>query len=106
MIEKETECYERYYANAYRGDYQFGVHVDEELEATRAKVRDFIGAAEPEEILFTSGTTMSINLVAQAWGEFLATGDEILSPRWSITPTSSPGSQAPARRGPSCGLSG
>ncbi len=79
VIEKETECYERYYANAYRGDYQFGVHVDEELEATRAKVRDFIGAAEPEEILFTSGTTMSINLVAQAWGrKFLAKGDEIL----------------------------
>ncbi|HEX4073259.1 MAG TPA: SufS family cysteine desulfurase [Planctomycetaceae bacterium] len=79
VIEKETECYERYYANAYRGDYQFGVHVDEELEATRAKVRDFIGAAEPEEILFTSGTTMSINLVAQAWGrKFLGKGDEIL----------------------------
>ena len=79
VIEKERECYERYYANAYRGDYQFGVHVDEELEATRTKVRDFIGAAEPEEILFTSGTTMSINLVAQAWGrKFLAKGDEIL----------------------------
>ncbi|HUE13856.1 MAG TPA: SufS family cysteine desulfurase [Planctomycetaceae bacterium] len=79
VIEKEQECYERYYANAYRGDYQFGVHVDEELEATRAKVRDFIGAAESEEILFTSGTTMSINLVAQAWGrKFLGRGDEIL----------------------------
>jgi cysteine desulfurase / selenocysteine lyase len=79
VIEKERECYERYYANAYRGDYQFGVHVDEELEATRVKVRDFIGAAEPEEIIFTSGTTMSINLVAQAWGrKFLAKGDEIL----------------------------
>jgi cysteine desulfurase / selenocysteine lyase len=79
VIDKERECYERYYANAYRGDYQFGVHVDEELEATRAKVRDFIGAAEPEEILFTSGTTMSINLVAQAWGrKFLGKGDAIL----------------------------
>jgi len=79
VIDKERECYERYYANAYRGDYQFGVHVDEELEATRAKVRDFIGAAEAEEIVFTSGTTMSINLVAQAWGrKFLGRGDEIL----------------------------
>lgn len=83
VIEKERECYERYYANAgNRGDYQFAVHVDEELEATRAKVRDFIGAAEPEEILFTSGTTMSINLVAQAWGrKFLNRGDEILLTR-------------------------
>ncbi len=80
VIEKERECYERYYANAgNRGDYELAAHVDEELEATRAKVRDFIGAAQPEEILFTSGTTMSINLVAQAWGrKFLRRGDEIL----------------------------
>jgi cysteine desulfurase/selenocysteine lyase len=79
VIDKERECYERYYANAYRGDYQFGVHVDEELEATRAKVRDFIGAPQSEEIIFTAGTTMSINLVAQAWGrKFLHAGDEIL----------------------------
>ncbi|HEV8002493.1 MAG TPA: SufS family cysteine desulfurase, partial [Planctomycetaceae bacterium] len=79
VIEKERECYERYYANAYRGDYQFGVQIDEELEATRAKVRNFIGASQSEEIIFTSGTTMSINLVADAWGrKFLKPGDEIL----------------------------
>ncbi len=79
VIEKERECYERYYANAYRGDYQFGVQIDEELEATRAKIRDFIGASQSEEIIFTSGTTMSINLVAEAWGrKFLKPGDEIL----------------------------
>jgi cysteine desulfurase/selenocysteine lyase len=79
VIDKECECYERYYANAYRGDYQFGVRVDEELEAARAKLRDFIGAEQVEEIIFTSGTTMSINLVAQAWGrKTLAAGDEIL----------------------------
>src|SRR5579862_9299994 len=68
VIDKERECYERYYANAYRGDYQFGVRIDEELEATRTKIRDFIGASQSEEIIFTAGTTMSINLVAQAWG--------------------------------------
>ncbi len=79
VIDKERECYERYYANAYRGDYQFGVHIDEELESTRGKVRDLIGATQSEEILFTSGTTMSINLVANAWGrKFLQAGDEIL----------------------------
>jgi cysteine desulfurase / selenocysteine lyase len=79
VIDKERECYERYYANAYRGDYQFGVHIDEELEATRTKIRDLIGATQSEEIIFTSGTTMSINLVADAWGrKFLRAGDEIL----------------------------
>jgi cysteine desulfurase/selenocysteine lyase len=80
VIEKERECYERYYANAgNRGDYQFAVHVDEELELSRSKVRALLGAAEAEEILFTAGTTMSINLVAQAWGrKFLKPDDEIL----------------------------
>src|ERR1700722_9385258 len=83
VIEKERECYERYYANAgNRGDYQFAVHVDEELELARAKVRDLIGAAEAEEVIFTAGTTMSINLVAQAWGrKFLKPGDEIVLTR-------------------------
>lgn len=80
VIEKEQECYERYYANAgHRGVYQLAERVDEELESVRAKVQELIGAAAPEEVLFTSGTTMSINLVAQAWGrKFLNAGDEVL----------------------------
>jgi cysteine desulfurase/selenocysteine lyase len=79
VIDKEVEVYTQYYANAYRGDYQFGVRIDEELEAVRTKVRDFIGAGSTEEIIFTSGTTMGVNLVANAWGrKFLQPGDEIL----------------------------
>jgi cysteine desulfurase/selenocysteine lyase len=80
VIDRERECYERYYANAgSRGDYRFAVQIDEEVETTRRKVQALIGAAEAEEILFTSGTTMSINLVANAWGrKFLRAGDEIL----------------------------
>ncbi len=79
VVAKETEVYEQYFANAYRGVYYFGARVDEELEATREKVRTFIGAAESREIIFTSGTTMSINLVANAWGrKFLQPGDELL----------------------------
>ncbi len=79
VIEKEREVYENYYANAYRGVYQFGAMVDEELEASREAVRELLGAASVDEIIFTSGTTMSINLVANAWGrKFLKPGDEIL----------------------------
>jgi cysteine desulfurase/selenocysteine lyase len=79
VIDKEIECYENYYANAYRGNYHFGELIDEALEGTRRKVQEFLGAAEPEEIIFTSGTTMSINLVANAWGrKFLNAGDEIV----------------------------
>jgi cysteine desulfurase / selenocysteine lyase len=74
-----ADCYNHYYANAYRGVYYFGERVDDALEATREKARSLLNAAEAEEIVFTSGTTMSINLVAQGWGlKFLKPGDEIL----------------------------
>jgi cysteine desulfurase/selenocysteine lyase len=79
VIEKQQEVYEQYFANAYRGVYRFGARVDDELEATREKVRQLIGARTTDEIIFTAGTTMSINMVAQAWGRrFLEPGDEIL----------------------------
>ena len=79
VIEKEREVLENYYANAYRGVYKFGALVDDELEATREKIRQFIGADDVSEIIYTSGTTMGINLVANGWGrKFLKPGDEIL----------------------------
>jgi cysteine desulfurase/selenocysteine lyase len=79
VIDKLTECAENYNANVHRGIHSLGDRVTTELEQAREKVRAFIGARETEEIIFTSGTTMSINLVANAWGrKFLQTGDELL----------------------------
>ncbi len=79
VIDKEREVYEQYYANAYRGVYRFGARIDEELELTRGKIQRLINAAEPAEIIFTSGSTMSINLVAMSWGPgHVKPGDEIL----------------------------
>lgn len=79
VLDKEREVYEQYYANAYRGVHQFGARVSDELEAVRQKVQQFIGATSVDEIVFTSGTTMSINLVAQGWGrKFLSPGDVIV----------------------------
>lgn len=79
VIDKEREVYEEYYANAYRGVYRFGDRVSRELEKARETIQKFIGAERIEEVVFTAGTTTSINLVAQAWGrKFLQPGDEIL----------------------------
>ena len=79
VMDKLVDCYENYYANAHRGLYQFAERIDTELDASREKVQRLIGAREPEEVIFTSGTTMSINLVAAGWGrKFLRPGDEIL----------------------------
>lgn len=79
VIDKEKEVYENYYANAYRGVYRFGSIVDEELEGAREKVRQFVNAEHSEEIVFTAGCTMSLNLVASGWGKRnLKAGDEII----------------------------
>ncbi len=92
VIDKEREVYENYYANAYRGVYRFGDRVSRELELVREKVASFIGAASPEEIFFSSGTTMGMNLVANAWGrKFLQPDDEVLLTLANIMPTSFPG---------------
>lgn len=79
VIDKEREVEERYYANAYRGVYYFGARVDEELEASRQKITSFIGSPQSDSVIFTAGTTMSINMVARGWGsKFLHPGDEVL----------------------------
>jgi len=79
VIDCERAVEERCFANAYRGVYWFGAKVDEELEASRETVRRFLNAGSTDEVAFTSGTTMSLNLVARAWGgKFLQPGDEVL----------------------------
>ncbi len=79
VIDKLAEVQEQYYANAFRGKYYFGQRVDDEIEAARAKAASLIGANRTEEIVFTSGTTMSINLAAQSWGrKNLKPGDEVV----------------------------
>lgn len=79
VIDCERQVYETHYANAYRGVYRFGAQIDDELDATREAVRDLIGAESPDEICFTAGSTMSLNVIAQGWGgRHLRPGDEIL----------------------------
>src|SRR5690606_24348937 len=66
-------------ANVHRGLHALSMRATEAFEKSRARVARFINAADPAEIVFTRGTTESINLVAQTWAAAnLAPGDEIL----------------------------
>lgn len=79
VIDCEREFYQRHNANLYRGIYLLSEEATEMFEGARTKVARFLGAPSPETIVFTRGTTESVNLVAHGWGrKFLKEGDEIL----------------------------
>ena len=79
VIDKITEYYTKYSANAHRGDYDISFKVDQEYEASREIVRKFINAHFKEEVVFTSGTTESLNMIATGFfGKFIEPNDEIL----------------------------
>ena len=79
VIEREAELYKSLNANIHRGVHRLAEVATDEYETTRDVVRDFLNAESREEIVFTSGTTASINLVAFSFGEaFVKEGDEII----------------------------
>jgi cysteine desulfurase / selenocysteine lyase len=79
VIDCEREFYERHNANVHRGIYMLSEEATELYEDARGKLARFVGSADPASIVYTRGTTESINLVAHAWGrKFLKEGDEIL----------------------------
>jgi cysteine desulfurase / selenocysteine lyase len=79
VIDVLRRVYERDYANVHRGIHTLSERSTEQYEEAREKTSDFIGAAHLGEVIFTSGTTAGINLVARSWGDAnVKTGDEIL----------------------------
>ena len=79
VLEAESDFYRRHNANAHRGVYTLGEEATELFEDARATLASFLGAPSPSTIVFTRGTTESINLVAHGWGrKFLHAGDEVL----------------------------
>src|SRR5881296_2998116 len=79
VIEVLRNFYEHDNANVHRGLHTLSSRATEAYEKARQRIAKYVGAASSNEIIFTRGTTESINLVAQAWGgEFIREGDVIL----------------------------
>jgi len=80
VIDALVRYYERDNSNVHRGLHALSMRATDAYEGARARIARFIGAADPCEILFTRGTTESVNLVAQAWGRAnLHPGDIVLA---------------------------
>ena len=79
VIQSMVDCYQSTYANVHRGIHYLSEQSSAQYEEARTKLARFIGAEFDNEVIFTSGTTHSVNLVAHAWGDqHVAEGDEIL----------------------------
>jgi cysteine desulfurase/selenocysteine lyase len=71
--------YSRHHSNVHRGVYQTAVEATEAYEGARADVARFIGAASPDEVVFTKNATEGFNLLARAWGAaHLKEGDVVV----------------------------
>jgi cysteine desulfurase/selenocysteine lyase len=80
VIDVLRDSYEGHYANVHRGVYAHAASATERFEGAREKVRRFLGARSPREIVFTRGTTEAINLVAWSWGRVnLGPGDLVVT---------------------------
>ncbi len=110
VIDALVDVYREHYANVHRGIHVLAEEADALYEAAREKVRAFLNApggardddspATTEQIVFTSGTTHSINLVARSWGDAnLRPGDEILASQMEHHSNLVPWYQAAQRTG-------
>ena len=79
VIEAITRYYERDNSNVHRGLHALSMRATDAYEAARARVAKFINAAEPAEVVFTRGTTESINVIARGLAGRLRAGDVILA---------------------------
>jgi SufS family cysteine desulfurase len=79
VIDRIAKFYQEENSNVHRAAHEMAARATDAYEAARQKVAKFLGAQSVREIVFTRGTTESINLVAQTYGKrFIETGDEII----------------------------
>ena len=79
VLDAQRNFYERHNANPHRGAYALSAAATDAYHDARAKVAGFLGASDSDTLIFTRGTTESLNLVATAWGRAnVKAGDEIV----------------------------
>lgn len=79
VIEAMQDFYTNHYGTVHRAIYELAVYSTDLYQQIRKKAQGFLNAKKPEEIIFTRGTTESINLVASSFGRaFIKAGDEII----------------------------
>mgnify|MGYP001157430513 FL=1 len=78
VLDAVMSMYTDYNANVHRALYDIGSNATEKFENSRKTISDFINATSEKEIIFTSGTTESINLLAHTLGDSLGPGDDII----------------------------
>ena len=78
VIDKIVDYYSNYNANIHRGVHALSQEATDVYELARTKITNHFNAKHNHEIIFTSGTTQSINMVASGFSEILKSGDEIL----------------------------
>ena len=78
VIDAESKYYANQNSNVHRGVHFLSTLATDKFEESRSAIQNFIGARHKHEIIFTKGTTDSINLVANGFKTFLNKGDEII----------------------------
>lgn len=79
VIDEINNYYNFYTANLHRGDYDNAITVNKKVEETRVLVKEFLNAKEENEIIFTSGTTESLNMIVFSFMKYnLKENDEVL----------------------------
>ena len=101
VIDAVPEAYSNEYANVHRGLHYLSTVATERYEATRGIVQRFLGARHEDEIVFTTGSTMGINMVSYAWAapRLEAGRRDRADASWSTTPTSCRGTSCASGRG-------
>ncbi|NBS18351.1 MAG: cysteine desulfurase [Flavobacteriia bacterium] len=78
VIDTIADYYKNYNANIHRGVHALSQEATEAYESARRKIQKHFNAAHPHEIVFTSGTTHSINVVSSGYASLLKKGDELI----------------------------